>query len=543
MPHYLNSIVSRGFTQPPVSQVRTVAEWEEMDAIIISWESFSSVLTEIVRYAKEECKVFIVCSDSNSVKNTLTSSNVSLTNLEFLIEASNSVWIRDYGPNNVYTNEVDSLIIVDWIYNRPRPDDDVIPEAVANKLNVPIYETTQSPYDIIHAGGNFMSDGFGTAFSSNLVLEENPGKTESEIDSVIHKFMGIERYVKMTNLPYDGIHHIDMHMKLIDEETLLVGEYPTGISDGPQIEANLQYVLSNFNSIFGTPYKVIRIPMPPENGNYPNGLWNGADYRTYTNSLIINKTVLVPTYEYQYDTTALRIYKEAMPGYNIVGINCNATIPSSGAIHCISHEIATNDPLLISHQPHLSLIDSSTENYLIEAKIIHRSGIQNASIYYRNDTINPYLSASMSLLNLADNIWSGEITSQNLMDTIYYYIEAQSNSGKTQVRPIVAPAGYWKFTVANNTINIASKDFRNNFNISYSKASKKVFITMNSDKFQKASLSIFDILGKETILSNPKIIHEGLNDLSFSTSKFKQGLYFVVLKTERNAYTEKVIIN
>lgn len=36
--------------------------------------------------------------------------------------------------------------------------------------------------------------------------------------------MGIERYIKMQTLPYDGIHHIDMHMKLLDEETLLVGQ-------------------------------------------------------------------------------------------------------------------------------------------------------------------------------------------------------------------------------------------------------------------------------------------------------------------------------
>jgi agmatine/peptidylarginine deiminase len=73
--------------------------------------------------------------------------------------------------------------------------------------------------------------------------------------------------------------------------------------------------------------------MPPQNNLYPN---NGGDYRTYTNSIIINKTVIVPTYETYYDTTALRIYREAMPGYNVVSINCNSIIPSLGAIHCIT---------------------------------------------------------------------------------------------------------------------------------------------------------------------------------------------------------------
>ena len=41
-----------------------------------------------------------------------------------------------------------------------------------------------------------------------------------------------------------------------------------------------------------------------------------------------------------------------MPGYNIVGIDCdnsgNNIISLSGAIHCITHSVGVNDPLLIS---------------------------------------------------------------------------------------------------------------------------------------------------------------------------------------------------
>ena len=35
------------------------------------------------------------------------------------------------------------------------------------------------------------------------------------------------------------IHHVDMHMKLLDEETILVGEYPEGVSDYYLIESNI----------------------------------------------------------------------------------------------------------------------------------------------------------------------------------------------------------------------------------------------------------------------------------------------------------------
>ena len=49
-----------------------------------------------------------------------------LDNITVLEVPLNTVWIRDYGPNTVYGNGVDDRIIVDWLYNRPRPDDDVV---------------------------------------------------------------------------------------------------------------------------------------------------------------------------------------------------------------------------------------------------------------------------------------------------------------------------------------------------------------------------------------------------------------------------------
>ena len=98
-------------------------------------------------------------------------------------------------------------------------DYDVYPEFLANHLNLDIYQTSVAPYDFLATGGNFMSDGFGTAFSSNLVLEEND-IDESSIDQIMNSFMGIDTYIKMETFPFDGIHHIDMHMKLLDEETL-----------------------------------------------------------------------------------------------------------------------------------------------------------------------------------------------------------------------------------------------------------------------------------------------------------------------------------
>jgi agmatine/peptidylarginine deiminase len=449
---------------PPASPVRASAEWEEIDGLMVAWAGYTSILRDIVRAARLETQVYIICgpqcngTDSTTIKNYLTSGGVPLSNVNFIYTGCNSVWSRDYGQWNVYTNDVDSLLLIDWIYNRPRPLDDVVPQAVATRFNLPLFSMNTPPNDLCNTGGNFMVDGFGTGFASNLVVNENdgngpysinyPNHTVAQIDTLMNDFMGLTHYIKMSTLPYDGIHHIDMHMKLLDEETLLIGLYPAGESDGPQIEVNLQYILSNFNSVFGTPYKVIRIVMPPDgNGDYPAAF---GDYRTYTNSVFVNKTVILPTYEQQYDTTAIRIYKEALPGYTVTGINCNSIISASGAIHCITKEIATSNPLLISHQP-LDDTYNTTTPYQVDARIQHRSGISSAEVYFRTDTLQPYAAAIMTLTNSTTNTWTGYIPAQPAGTRVYYYIHATAVSGKQQVRPMPAPAGYWAFNILSLT--------------------------------------------------------------------------------------------
>jgi len=460
MDSYLTNLAisSDVITDPPSFEIRAMAEWEEIQCITIAWEGFEPILTEIVRNSVDQCKVIIACSDPVDVEIYLENNQVETSNIEYLDITTNSIWMRDYGQNTIYKDDVDSLFLVDWIYNRPRPDDDIFPEYLAEHLNLDLYQNSVSPYRLISTGGNFMSDGFGTAFSSNLILEENdgngpynslnyPNHSVEEIDEIINSFMGIDTYIKMPVLPYDGIHHIDMHMKLLDEETLLVSEYPEGMSDGPQIEANLDYILSNFTTKWGTPFNVIRIPSPPStSGAYPGyqpELGNSTDgyYRTYTNSLFVNKTVLVPFYREEYDTIAQRIYEEALPGYNIVGIDCdnsgNNIISQGGAIHCITHSVGVNDPLLISYKKIEDVC--ATEPYVaLQALVKHRSGINQVFFNYRYPNDLDFTSISMQ--DQGNDIWEIVMTFDE-SEEIEYYVNAVANNGKEQSRPMTASQG------------------------------------------------------------------------------------------------------
>lgn len=433
----------------PSGPVRTMAEWEPIQALIITWAGQNTILREIVRHSVKECKVLIITTNVAGVTTQLTDAGIPLDSVQFVNIPFNSIWVRDYGPWTVYKNDVDSLFLIDWIYNRPRAQDDITPTGIAQHLNLPIFEAILDPEDLVHTGGNHLPDGMGTAFSSMLVLEENNDKTESEIDSIAKKYLGVNQYIKFPTLPYDGIHHLDMHMRIIDEETIIFGEYPNGVADGPQINANIAYLLEEFRTSFGNPFRIIRIPMAPENDRYPD---QGGDYRTYTNSIFVNKTILVPTYEEKYDTTALRIYRENLPGYNVVGINCNSIIPSLGALHCITKLVGSQEPLLIAH-PRLRDSDDAEKEYPVQAIIKHITGIEEATVYYRIGHDSVYSFVPMILEDTSLHLWSAVIPPHPSGTEIQYYIHARATNAKEQVRPIVAPTGYFNFWIHGEPVN------------------------------------------------------------------------------------------
>jgi hypothetical protein len=190
--------------------------------------------------------------------------------------------------------------------------------------------------------------------------------------------------------------------------------------------------------------------MPPNtSGQYPPT----ANYYTYTNSVFINKTVIVPIYGLSKDTTALRIYREALPGYRVVGINCSGMISALGAIHCITKEIGVSEPVFISHAKLLNT-SNTVSSYEVKAFVKSKSGVSGASLYWRTDTTQAYLQIVMTL---SQDTFRANIPPQASGADVYYYVSATSVSGRTINKPLTAPSGYLKFHVNNPVINLSVK--------------------------------------------------------------------------------------
>lgn len=544
-------------TNPPFPRPRAMAEWEELGALALSWDlSWSNerkdLLAEIAKYAKEEVEVIIFCQGNDfdvprRVKNELAFRGVDERNISLIPRNFDSrIWIRDYGAHSLYLNGVDSLVFVDWLYEPEyKAADDDVPDAMAGFFGSSRFATIEAPYKLKLDGGNFLTDGLGLAFSSTHIYDDNPYQAV-EFDSILGAFMGLKNYIKLEKLDHDVIHHVDMHMKLLDEETILVGKYPDGVADGPKIEANLNFLLEQFKTSFGTDFKVRRIIMPPDaDGRYPDEI-NGcstlgqACYLTYTNALFVNKTILVPQYfgGTGYDEQALIIWQKFMPGYRIIGIDCRDIIKDYGAIHCVAKEIGVRDPLLIVHKK-LENQCADRTFYPIEAVVQHRSGIDQVTLYYKKVRDENF--SSTILLSADGKNWSGYIPAYPPNTQIEYYLEARAINQKTLRRPIAAPAARWHFTV-DCLVNTRETTAENKFAFYPNPAGEKIKIEIQNLDNQLINLQICDLDGKfkKEIFSGR--LKENHQNLEFNTDQLAAGIYILQLICRDGIFSKKLVI-
>jgi agmatine/peptidylarginine deiminase len=316
----------------PAAGFRVPAEFESARAVLMTYTGYEGLLREIsVQVASAGAEVWMVGGPSSLP-------GVPAAQYRRLNLAYDSVWARDYGPVGI-DEASRALGIVDpryrhWSY---RPDDDAIPCRVAQGAGAECHTTT-----LILDGGNYMTDGRGGVFMTRRIYDWNSGLSEAQVNQLLRTYLGAERlhlfdYARDgSGDPADGTGHIDMFAKLLPDCKVLVAEY----AQAP-FAAVLDAAAAAFATIEclpGRSYEVVRIP-----GWYSSQGWWGVWY-TYTNSLIVNDAVLVPSYTGGQNAEARAVYEAAMPGYRVVLLNSDEPIQSGGSIHCVTKEIPLVDP-------------------------------------------------------------------------------------------------------------------------------------------------------------------------------------------------------
>ncbi|HIH29617.1 MAG TPA: PKD domain-containing protein [Thermoplasmata archaeon] len=404
--------------------IRQPGEFEPMQGVLIRYP-FGISYNVIKEMAEDVNVVTIVASvsEKNTVQSQYQSQGVDISHCTYLIAPTDTYWTRDYGPWFII-NEENVQGIVDFTYNRPRPNDDQIPTKYASNQSIPVYNMP-----LVTAGGNYMTDGQGIAISTTLVWEENTGYTHEQINQMVNQYLGIDTYHVVPDVNGEYIKHIDCWGKYLSPDTILIREVPASHSQYDEIEAAVDYFESQ-PSCYGTPYHVARVYTPND--------------QPYTNSLILNNKVLVPITGSQWDDDAIASYQAAMPGYEVLGFT--GSWDSTDALHCRAMGITDRYMLYIEHTP-LTSNQSGETGYEIQAQIYPYSEqnlIASSTGVYWN--VNNGSWNFIQMTPLGNNYYSAVIPPQVNGSIVSYYIHAEDTSGRAENHPYIGGPDAYSFT-------------------------------------------------------------------------------------------------
>ena len=488
---------------PPTAPARAVAEWEPAHGTLIRWPL--GIPWTLVRELAEDDSVYVLCetqSAENAARSGFQANGVNLAHGRFLRIGTYSHWTRDWGPHGVFDGS-GQLGITDPYFNgypwvpptvgpgnppgdapvsfaatagargyhpnsgrdggnasrraaagdardgadggpRGYEEDDLVNPQLAALLGVPVWSMPA-----YCTGGNFMTDGHGIAFSTTQMVNENlPLMTEAQFRAYATQYLGISDYTFLHGTEANGIQHIDCWAKLLDEETVLVKTVPSWHEEYPRIEQNVQ-ILAGLTNCYGRPYRIVRIDTPP---------YNGYDVAAYTNSLILNRKVLVPTFGISGDAAALQVYRDAMPGYEVIGFV--GSWYYYDALHCRTMAIFDEGMLRIWHR-RLDEEMPPASAYPVTAMIDDRSeaGLDSSALLLRwRRQGEPAWNDEPLVATAGPDSFAAAIPGALAGTGIEYYLTAADLSGRVETLPRTAPDGFYSFVVTADPAGVGDRD-------------------------------------------------------------------------------------
>jgi agmatine/peptidylarginine deiminase len=441
----------------PIPPVRMCAEWEPARGTLIRWPL--GIPYSLVGELAEDDSLYVLVEtqyEEDQAISNFISHGVNIDHCKFIYTNTYSHWTRDWGPVSIFDGN-GIWGIVDPIFDgypwvpggrnedeennlneRDWSEDDAVNADVAAYFNCELY-----PLPAYLTGGNLMVDGHGTAFSTQQMINENLDiMSEEDFFNIVNLYTGIDNYNIMSNTEDYGIQHMDCAAKLLDEETVIIKQLPTWHPEYWRIE-NLAEEFATLENCYGRPYNIFRVFCDSYEGN---------SVAAYTNSLILNKKVFIPLFDIEADDTALQVFEDAMPGYEIHGIYYLYWYYYD-ALHCRTRAIYDKYMLRIWHR-RLDDCVIEADEFDINVMIDDRSeaGLieDELKVYWREHGEIDWNTSQLYEITGIDS-FSAEIHWHRPGTVIEYYISASDLSGRAETLPRTAPDGYYSFIVISSS--------------------------------------------------------------------------------------------
>ncbi|PKQ62296.1 agmatine deiminase [Labilibaculum filiforme] len=339
---------------------RFPAEWEKQQGIILcfphngnDWPGkYQAIQWAFVEFIKKvatvEQVVLVVANEKmeQKVSDMLATAHVNIANVAYVLHKTNRSWMRDSGPiivkTGTKTREAINFNFNGWAKYKNFQLDKPVPEKLASFLKIPIARAMHKGKAVVLEGGAIDTNGKGTLLTSEECLLDpkiqvrNPGFTKADYEAVFKEYLGITNTIWLGNgISGDDTHgHIDDLCRFVNPNTIItVVETNKEDANYLPLQDNLSR-LKNARLEDGSAPTVVELPMP---GKLEfDGIRIPA---SYANFLILNKCVLVPTFNDSKDRIALQIIADCFPDREVIGISAIDIIWGFGTLHCLSQQI------------------------------------------------------------------------------------------------------------------------------------------------------------------------------------------------------------
>ena len=514
-------------------------EFEKNDKLVLAWaynNTLDSIISEVAGIVQQVAEVEIIYNpdstqyDTTQIISFLTNIGVDAEGISFLEIRSNTCWLKQYSPVMGYG--VFDTTLIQYLgdpyftaYNQPNND------SIPKKLSE-LWGKELASYNLEFENTNLQYDGFKNLFIGSNVIEQNIPMDENEVRTNLNAYFASDDVIFTPYLTHSGGGDIignNMYMKMLDFETILVASIPDTLPDFNLIEdfvTNLETITNKF----GGNYNVIRIPSPPNsNGSYPIERFDES--RSYTDAIIVNNIVLVPSFGIsEFDTAAYQTFKKYMDGYQVYMVDSRSLTMLGGSLGSLALVVPQSNLLRIIHEKNIGAQEFRSD-YDILCLATSSDLIEEMWLYYRINDDTEYTKKEIYLVCPQH---FGVIEGLTPQDTVHYYIEAISST-TTTTYPLSAPNG--NFTFWFDIVNIYTFETNTTQYSIVPNPSSGDFKIYGSIGTEKIHLSIYN-------MSGTKLFDEYTNvgeTISLGKS-LKEGYYTVLIVSGDTTERLKLLI-
>lgn len=334
------------------------AEWHKQQMVQLTWPhegtDWNYMLAEVELCYIELAKaisareqLLIVSPNVNKVHEMLEKAGAKMSNITFFACETNDTWARDHAFITLLGDNVPHY--VDFCFNGWGRKFEA---SLDNAINGKLYDAgiVKGEYEdctsFVLEGGSIESDGKGTLLTTSQCLlapHRNQPMEREDIERYLKNTLHVERvlwldYGNLIGDDTDG--HVDTVARLAPNDTIVYMQCQDK-SDKQYADLNaMEEQIKTLRTAEGKPYRMLALPSPAP-------IYDEDGERlpaTYANFLVMNGTVLYPTYaQPANDKLAADVLKVAFPACEIVGIDCRSLIKQHGSLHCVTMQYPKNE--------------------------------------------------------------------------------------------------------------------------------------------------------------------------------------------------------